>query len=82
MRYPFDTLEIGEAFDIPITDMSHDNVNRQCRYYSGKLNRTFRYRKLASEGVYEVSRHPLGATYRGVRPSAPVVVKQARRRGT
>lgn len=60
MKYPFDKLEVGQAFNVPVDADTASNLNSLCRYYSRKLGRVFGYRRISRDAVFEVSRRPDG----------------------
>lgn len=53
--YPFESLAVGDAFDITHTTSVH-NVRSLAGYYARKLGRRFDVRWIADERVIEVSR--------------------------
>lgn len=55
-KYPFADMKVGDAFDIPLTATSANALAQLCWQNGKRLGRTFSYRTIVHEGVYEVSR--------------------------
>lgn len=55
--YPYETIAVGEAFDVPPPSKLH-NVRSLASYYARKLGRRFEVRWVEDERVFEVSRLP------------------------
>lgn len=56
MKYPFNELQIGDAFDVPVSSTTRAAIAQLCWKYGVKLGRKFSCRHIPNEGVYEVSR--------------------------
>ena len=55
-KYPFDAMEVGDAFDVPISSTTPGALANLCHYHGKRLGRSFTYRTFSNEGVFEVSR--------------------------
>lgn len=56
MKLPFDKLQtLDDAFDVRVDEISRQNLASGCQRAAKKFGRSFSYRTIADEGVYEVS---------------------------
>lgn len=55
-KYPFEKLDVGQSFTVPVEDGVESSLRVQCSTYGKKHSKVFRCVKHKSQGLLEVGR--------------------------